>query len=352
MKKLICLVILALSLVACTGTAPPTGQLPSTATEAVPTVVTEEKEKSGILPANILILDGRDAIRELDVNGDTVETWVVNGRAAKAFSYTSARQTLAWTDGSQVYLNQKTDPSNAEAFVSKANIKNVLWAPNGTLLAVNTSQATVLLDTTGEEIATINGNFNVLSWSADSARLVLANAIGNGFLVYTVAGGVETILNVPTNCCAAHWTQSGRFLYISNNIPDAGQAGVWLVSAISGTPIHLLSSKAGQTQLLAADLRHFPNDSLYGFFGDNIGLGSNTPLTMHSISADGQQDLLPLRNDSHRLRSAVWDPTGRGALIITRTANLNDNALIWLSIDNAPAATIANAIQQVQWLEN
>ncbi len=360
MKYWISILFVAILAVACTPTGGPPPAPPVSATEveqittATPDTQTDAKadeKKSDVLPNGVIFLDASNTIRTIGLDGNNGTQWISTAEGATAFSYNREQEVLAWSNGSQVFVSNKSTPQQSTEFASYGTVKQLLWSPNGNLLAVDASEATFLLDTNGEEISRINGNFNLLSWSNDNSRIILSNALGNGFLIHTIVGARDTIINIPTNCCAATWTQSGRFVYISNSIPDTGKAGVWLVSASTGTPIHLLSSKPGQPQLLVSDIQHFANDSLYGFFGDNIGLGSNTPLTMHSISADGQQDLVPLRSDSYQIRQAVWEQNGRGALVITQTATVEDNTLVWLSIDNAPAVTIANGIKRVEWFD-
>lgn len=354
MKHWISILFVVILSAACSPTSGPPPAPPVTVTEAAQISTpddTADEKKSDVLPSSVILLDAANTIRTINLDGSNATQWISAAESPVAFSYAPDQQTLAWSNGSEVFTSTAANPAQSVPLATYSTVKQLLWSPSGTLLAVDANDATFLLDSNGEEISRINGNFNLLSWSSDSSRIILSNALGNGFLIHTVVGARDTIINVPTNCCAATWTQSGRFVYISNSVPDTTKAGVWLVSASTGTPIHLLSSKPGQSQLLVSDIQHFSNDSLQGFFGDNIGLGINTPLTMHSISADGQQDLVPLRNDSYRIRQAVWEQNGRGALVVTQTATVEDNQLVWLSVYNAPAVTIANGVQRVEWFD-
>ncbi|MBL8057615.1 MAG: PD40 domain-containing protein [Anaerolineales bacterium] len=200
------------------------------------------------------------------------------------------------------------------------------------------------------------------AWAPDGERLLVEFNYfphGGGWLVLDRAGQVLATLQPPEGypCCEPAWSQDGRFVFFANEQPGLIAPGLWRADAATGEVASLIPglTQTGMTFVRAP--RELADGRLHFLLGTSTAFPEDRPqLVPFSAAgfADSLVDFRATRGESFKVSEVVWDPAGRGLLLVQASASApweEGGALIWLSADSAggPPVALGQSGRQPRW---
>ncbi len=387
--------ILPVLLVAALACNMPTGATPSVSLpQAAPSAVEEVPVATsvvGILPAPLYFLGEDEQVWRLETDAVTLTKITSEATAVVEFDVSPLDGSLAYitanslvrTDamggGRAVLVEGPPPPPTPDAQWYGAAFSDPLWSPDGTQIAygsngvnlysLDTNTSTVLLpsDPYPTDLSNSPGGsirfFRPAEWSPDGSRLLMevsyfpeAGTLG----VLNLSDGSEVDLTSPDGlvCCYNAWGRDGLSVYFANDSIGMVHAGLWRADVISGIGTTLVAGEQDGTFSLVAYPYEASDQQLYTFMAITTTYPEDySRLAMTRSAPDGVTGRVTLRSDSYVLGGALWDPAGRGAVIVDVTAQVaaagypaqSSSPLLWLPSDNSLAVTLPASGSMPHW---
>jgi dipeptidyl aminopeptidase/acylaminoacyl peptidase len=199
------------------------------------------------------------------------------------------------------------------------------------------------------------------AWAPDGTRLLVEfNYMphGGGWLVLDQAGQELALILPPEGypCCYPAWSADGRSLYYANEQPGLIASGLWRADAATGAVTTLIQGFTETGMTFARSPRELADGRLRFLLGTSTAFPEDrSPLVPFTaaVSAAGLTDFQALRGESFTVSDVLWDPAGRGLVVVQSSASdpwAESGALIWLSADSSqPAVPLGQSGAQPRW---
>ena len=205
--------------------------------------------------------------------------------------------------------------------------------------------------------------FRPAKWSPDGSRLLADVSYfpeGSTLSVVNLVENTRVDLTSPDGfvCCYEAWSQDNQSVYFANDTVGMLTSGLWRADATTGQGITLIAGEENGIYSLVAYPYEATDGQIYTFMAIAATLPEEyMPLAMTRSALDGITGRTTLRADSYILGGVLWDPAGRGAVIVDVTEQIMalgfpeqvSNPLLWLSSDGSPAVTLPAKGSMPKW---
>ncbi|MBN1428804.1 MAG: PD40 domain-containing protein [Anaerolineae bacterium] len=352
--------------------------------------VEETAPMAGALPMPVYFLGEDEQIWRLEADAVTLTRITSEAEPVIDFDVSSLDGSLAYVTANSLVrtdamgggriglLDGPSLPANPEGQWFGAEFSAPLWSPDGSqiaygsngvnLFSVSDGVSSVLLqnDPFPEEFSDspeVIQFFSPAKWSPDGTRLLVDVSYypqGSTLSVVNLVERTRVDLTSPDGmvCCDRAWSQDGQSVYFANDEVGMLSAGLWRADATTGQGVTLIAGEENEVFSLVAYPHSAGDGQLYTFMATAATYPEQyTPLSMTRSAPDGVTGRTTLRTDSYILGDVLWDPAGRGAVIVDVTEQFMasgfleqvNNPLLWLPGDGSPAVTLPAKGHAPKW---